>query len=477
MPAMPIDKLVLLGLAAAGAATFFAWCATQERRDRGVVVVALIFVLVVVEAVLWPNQQDVPNGLFNFGIGGYSVRLPEILIPLALGARVAATGAPRRIGWPAFWLGLFLLWYGTAGVMGLIEGYAMNEVLFEAKAIVYVGGGFALAAGVPALRYFDTRALQWIVLPTAALAVLLIFTSQRNQFIELPIPGARAPRFGEIGADAASVFVALGLFALTIELTHKPLRLSMVAASSLLVIASLFAEQRAAIVGLAASVVVLGIAWSASAGRRRFRVTPTELALAGMIVVGVVLLPGVVDAIAGSPEETRLPLADTVDSTFFGEGNRQSADQRVGQLDAVKEVFRDRPVTGFGLGRQITFFASGLGRWETIALSHNIYTDLLMRAGMVGLLLFSIPAVMLLADARRTWRSASDGRVAVIALTAGAIAVGLLAKGGVESILEKVRLAVLLGFLFGMARSAAVARDTTPSFDDELGRVPVLTHQ
>jgi len=163
-----------------------------------------------------------------------------------------------------------------------------------------------------------------------------------------------------------------------------------------------------------------------------------------------------------------LPLAATVDATFFGEGNQQSAQQRVGQLDVVRQMFRERPVTGYGLGREITYYATGLGRFETIALTHNIYTDIFMRAGVVGLALFVVPMTMLLVDARRTWRRAVDERVAVIALVCSAIALGLLAKGGVESILEKVRLAVLLGLALGAARAAVVA-SRSASWGDAIG--------
>lgn len=454
---LPVDKLVLVGIAAAAGWVLFTWCVAQERRGRAIDVVVLVFALVVVESVLWPNQQDVPSGPFNIGVGGYSVRLPDVLLPLALAARLTAVGRPRRVGWPAFWLMTFLAWYAALGVVGLLEGHRVNEVVFEAKAILYVGGAFALAVGVPAADYFDLRRLPRLVLPAAAIAALLVFTAQRNQVIDLPVPGG-APQFGEVGADLASVFVALGLFALALEFARRPPRLAVIAGGTVLLVSAFFAEQRAALLGLAVSFGALGLAWAGKAGRRRFSVTPTELMLTALAVVTLFLVPSVLNALTGKYVEDPLPLADTLDATFFGEGNEQSAQQRVGQLDVVREMFRHRPVSGYGLGREITYYATGLGRFETIALTHNIYTDLLMRTGVVGLGLFVVPMVMLLLDARRTWRTAIDERVAVVALVFGAIAVGLLAKGGVESILEKVRLAVLLGLVLGAARSAACAR-------------------
>ena len=46
------------------------------------------------------------------------------------------------------------------------------------------------------------------------------------------------------------------------------------------------------------------------------------------------------------------------------------------------------PFCGWGLGQTISFFDVGPRQFVTSYLTHNILTDLLLRTGLVGLLLF-----------------------------------------------------------------------------------------
>jgi hypothetical protein len=60
------------------------------------------------------------------------------------------------------------------------------------------------------------------------------------------------------------------------------------------------AGQRAALTGLATSVGVVGLAWLARTGRRRLRVTPTQLGLLGLALLAALLVPVVVQAATGT---------------------------------------------------------------------------------------------------------------------------------------------------------------------------------
>jgi len=78
----------------------------------------------------------------------------------------------------------------------------------------------------------------------------------------------------------------------------------------------------------------------------------------------------------------------------------------------------------------------------------------LYRTGVIGLLLFAIPVLLALGTGVRGWLGAGDRLVAAVALGCTAVALGLLAKGLVESIFEKYRLTIFLAILIGLAIGA-----------------------
>ena len=110
-------------------------------------VVFFILGMIIAESVLYPNENTITRGLFHPGTGTLQFRLPEVLISVALIARLIVRGAPRTIGRPA------LLWAALAGwfVLEAVEGHLRHNdfttLTFEAKLIIYIMGGYALAAG------------------------------------------------------------------------------------------------------------------------------------------------------------------------------------------------------------------------------------------------------------------------------------------------------------------------------------------
>ena len=108
---------VLLAAAVVGAcllALFVHW----ERQSQEHRPVALILALLAVELVLYDNQENMPRGIFHPGVGSLDVRLPEVLICLALVARLVARGRPRSIGLPA------LLWAAVAAWAATVRAAA-----------------------------------------------------------------------------------------------------------------------------------------------------------------------------------------------------------------------------------------------------------------------------------------------------------------------------------------------------------------
>jgi O-antigen ligase len=92
-------------------------------------------------------------------------------------------------------------------------------------------------------------------------------------------------------------------------------------------------------------------------------------------------------------------------------------------------------------------------------LFHNIAFDVWLRLGLIGLLLAAGAALTLAGEALRSWRRATDTQVAGLALGGVVALAALLAKGMVESILEKDRLVVMLAVALGLMASATLAAD------------------
>ena len=82
-------------------------------------------------------------------------------------------------------------------------------------------------------------------------------------------------------------------------------------------------------------------------------------------------------------------------------------------------------------------------------VTENIGLDLWMRSGLIGLGLFVLALFFSLFDGLQAWRLHPDRMVAVLALALVAVVVGFVAKGMVESIFEKYRLATMLGLSLG----------------------------
>ncbi|MGH9149697.1 MAG: O-antigen ligase family protein, partial [Acidimicrobiales bacterium] len=259
-----------------------------------------------------------------------------------------------------------------------------------------------------------------------------------------------------------------GLLALVLAAARSARPLGLLVAAAPLLVSTVAARQRAAVLGLVAAAAVVALAWVAPTARRRLRVTPTEVGLVALVVIALLVVPAAVAGL-GAGRPAAVPLADEVAVTFTSPGKQQSAQERVNQWQVATALWRERPFLGHGLG--VVFRYSGVGERVVVAsdVFHSIFYDLLVRTGLVGLCLFAAAMAFTLRDGVRAWRYAGDGFVAAVALVGAALVVGLLAKGMVESILEKDRLVVAMGLLLGVVRAAATgaARVLTVGRDEE----------
>lgn len=421
----------------------FVWFLRLEREGRAVVVVGVLLGLVIVESALYQSQNEIPAGLFHPEYEGSSFRLLDVVIPAAILARLLqGTRSPPQ--WSGLlWLAL-LAWLATAGLVGVYDGNPLQLVGFHAKVIIYLGA-LLLSAGVPLAAYLDRgrpeRVLGW----SAGLALVLIATDIANVSVTADLPILPLQELGTLGSDLATIFTSLGALALAIGLFAPERRGRLLASAAVLLTTPAVADQRAAFIALALSIATVFAGMLLS--RRRVHVTPTEGVLA-IAAVAAILLVSALPGLTGG-RSFKLPLQDTLTTTFTSYEEVLTTRDRLNQWTAAGRLIEERPVLGWGLGKQYTYYDPGNLVFKQIDLTHNVFGDLLLRAGAVGLALFLLALGSTSISLLRAWWTQSDDRAAAFALGIGALVAGLLGKGMAESIFEKYRLAVMLGLGIG----------------------------
>ena len=468
--------VVLLAIVGLAAVLVFAGFVRLERAGKRMTSVLVIFGLVLAEAWIYPNQSLIPAGIFHpvlgsgSGVGGadsgLSFRLPEILVPMAFMARMLARRRPLLLKAASLWWLAFLTWLAAAAVIGVENGNSANLALFEAKAIAYIGF-FVLVAGVPANEFAHGRTFRRFLYGSSALAAIGILLNQLKANISLAIPGVPISNMGAMGADAATIFLSLGLIAAAIAICSEH-QTRLIIASLPLLFASIVAEQRAALLAMVVALALFTVA--IAVGWKRVRSTPTELGLGVATFIALLLVPVLVTAIVGK-RQPAVPFSGTVNAAFDTQAKALSAQDRLNQWATARRLISENPILGSGLGFTYQHYDPGYKVFVTTDLTHNIALDLLMRVGAIGLGLFLIALVITLFDGIATWLKHPDVLIAAVAVASVCALSGLMAKGMVESIFEKYRLATLLGFLVG-----AVASTTLSLTAPERARDPEVIH-
>ena len=439
-----------LGVSCAGAALLLVLnlFVRFERGGRTDLTLQVVLGTIVVDAALNPAGFSTPTGLFRLQVGPYSVFLAEVVVGLALAARLATRRPAARWSADMLWWVAFFLWMLDAAALGILAGHPANLVLFESKALVYIGGSFALAAG----GRLHGEGLWHLIRWAAPVAGLLIVLDQTGVRVTADLPLVSLRSFGQMGADAATIFGALGLVGLLLAGPQRRRPLDAVAALVLLA-APLVCQQRAALIGWAISIAVA--AGLTALRRRRWR-PPARRAGVALVALGLgaVLVVPLSARLARDPA-TAVPLAGQIRQSFVRPAKQQSWQSRRNQWAVAPAVVAEHPWVGSGLGTTYWHFELAQNQLIETDVTHNLLLDLLMRTGVVGLSLFLLALSLSLRNGLTVlWRSPDD---VLAALCTGlvAVAAGLLAKGMVESVLEKYRIAVLLGLSLGALRSAA----------------------
>jgi hypothetical protein len=455
-----------IGLALVVSILLLAWFTGAERQGRAT---SLFFILglLVAETALYGNQSDVPTGLLHPGTQPLTFRFVDAVIAVALIARLIARGMPKRIGLaPMLWVGFLILLAG-GGIVGAFEGNSIDLVTFEGKAVLYIGV-MAVAAGVPARTLFAERGLTRVLYTSAAVATVLCFTDLTGFRFNVFIPGIGHARVGGIDGDTATILVSLGIIAIVLGACSEKGRLGMLLASGPLLVTPFLSLQRAAMVtfGVGLFVVVL----LAPMGWKRLRTTPTEVALATLVIIGVFLSATLLSAAArGRPAQ--VPLASKLSVALYSPGKQLSAQDRINQLVAVRPLLAEKPLLGWGLGKTYVYWEPGYQRFILVDITHNVLTDVILRMGIVGLLFLLAATTLSLKDGVAAWRRHRNDLAAALAFACTAVVMGLLAKGLVESIFEKYRIATLLGLTLGMIRALATSAEEAAPEQADKGRL------
>jgi hypothetical protein len=442
-------QILIAGLTLGSLLALLGWAGAMERRGRGAAVVAFVVGLNLLDAALYPSQNEVSTGLFHPQIGSLSFRAIDVVIPVVLLAHLLQRR--RRESTPAtglLWLA-FLAWLATAAVLG---AYAGNDLQVVAFALLYLGVLF-LVASVPLENYLAGNGLQRFLQAAATLALLLVASDTLGVAVTSELPIVPLDNAGRLGSDAGTLFASLGIVALALGLYTPHTRAAFLLPAVPLLAAPLAADQRAAFLGLGFSALVLIAA--AVRSQRRVHVTPTEVSLVVLAVTACLLAPSLIALALG--QEPPAPVRDNLSSTFTSREEQLTTEARLNQLRVSAPLVGERPLLGWGLGKEYIYFEPGYREFQPINLTHNIFSDLLLRTGLVGLLFFLVALSLSLAHGMRTWRSQAANLTAALSLAATAVVVGLVAKGMVESIFEKYRLAVALGVALGLTLSGARA--------------------
>lgn len=451
-----------------GFGLLFLWFVRLERTGREIVVVAFIVALLVVDAALYPGFEAAP-GVFHPTFGALSFRPYEVVIVLALAARLLSQGAPRRISAAGLWWLAFFGWLLTQAVVGLYVRHPAEIVAFEAKVIVYLGA-MVLAAGIPAEEYAYGKIVTHLVAFASAVASLMIVLDFSGLRFTGAIPGIRVEEFGRIGSDLASILLAIGTVALSLGMAKGRGGFALVLAAAPLMVTVFVPSQRAVLLSFACLVVLIPMALVTATAWKRLRAAPAEVVMAALAVVALIMIPEMVSAWKGK-ETAPLPLVARASASFTSPAKLQSAEDRINQYRKAWPLITQKPLFGWGLGKTFFHYQPGPNEFIVSNVTHNIATDLVLRTGAVGLALFAVALTLSLSQGLRVWRENRNDAIACLALACLLVVVGLLAKGVVESIFEKFRLAVLMGIFLGMLRSLAVSHSLDRQISEPYQRI------
>ncbi len=432
-------------------------CIVLEERGRPHVAVIAVLLVVVVDALVYPDQGAVPTGPFRVALGGQEIRVADAVILVALVARLLVRGLPRRVtGEGLIWLAFFGL-FGFELFMGFANHHDSTLVIFQTKFILEAGGMAVLVAGVPAAIWTRRQMVIRAAWTIGLLSIVPIAVGAAGLDASVPLLAGSSLKFS---ADAATLLVSIGVLLLMIEVCSEQPRPVVIGWCSLFIISPVVAAQRAAVIGMAAALVCLVVLMAGRVWHERSAVRLSHL----LPLVALLVIPLGVMAIQGARTgslATDYPLKSSIDKTFLATGKQQSADIRLVVWRQGRDLALERPVLGWGLGQDFNIYQNnGSEDPFTGGDYHNIAIDIAVTTGLTGLGLLIVAVCTSLWSAYATWHRASRSAIAALAAGSAIVMMELCTKGMFESIFQKFRLGILFGFAIGAILGVRVRPST-----------------
>lgn len=426
------------GLLLVGLLAWFYLLEIDGRRHTIFVVLAVVFL---VEAVIAGGGEFVPVGILRPQFGGQDFRPPDLVIVAAIGAHMLAARI-GRIGPVSFAWFPFVAVYAGGVAVGFLNSQAADLVLFEGKALLYIVGGALVASGADLERLMSSIGSVGVVLASVVLFAFVLRTAGIELTINTPVQDF--PRFGALSADTITILVALGAIVIVAESVRANPSYLRLVAGIVLLLAPVSSQQRASYLSLVATLVVLvflvgGRTWSARSSVRTVQV--------GLVTAVLMVVPLVGYLASGSSGV----VVSSLEDTFGGTGKQESAEARTTLYSEALDLIGENPIFGTGLGAQVTATVTA---GELTTPAHNVFLEMLMRVGIVGLTTFVIAVGVTWVLAVRVWRGAPGAAIASVGAGVAIIFAAVLAKAMVEPAISKFRLALVLGIALGALASA-----------------------
>jgi hypothetical protein len=470
-----LAHLLLILVALAFGSILFSWFHRLARADRHSTIVTFILGLIVLETGLY-ETIEVPIGLFHPSTGALKFETVDFIILVAVFATLAAGTGERVLTKTSLLWAAFGAWIMSEAVVGYLNRNPHSNIVYEVKVVLYIAL-FTVARRISLRDPRSQQSFARFLYFSAAMAGITVFLGTIGVRVNLNLPGLHGAQLGKVGSIGANLFVALGVLGLCMAVCSDRKRFPLLFVIAPLFVPPLMAHQRAALVTLAVSIGVLAALLPLA--RHKLRVTLAEGVLVVLAAVAFIAMPVFINGVIEGKRV--IPFSRSLSYALTSGEKKLTAQDRVNQLHEAKALIVQRPMTGWGLGRTITYYEVGFKVFLVTYLTHNIFVDLLLRTGAVGLALFLLAVIGSLSQGFKAWRYASDPMVAATALASVTILAGWLAHGQVESLFEHVQLAPLFGITIGLAQAAAsqlrepaAVYDIDPAdvYDETLGPVP-----
>jgi O-antigen ligase len=441
--------IVLLLGGALLAAALFAWFFVLESSGRRHTIFNVVVITFIVEAVLTPEVSAVPVGLFRPELFGQDFRPPDLLLFAALAARLLA-GRWGRIGPVGLAWSPFFAFYFTGVVIGLYVGLEFAQVLFQGKVLLYILGGLVVASGVDIDRLYESIGNLGLVLAPLLPIGLIVSLSSLEIAVDTPLQSF--PQLGLLSHDSVTILVVIGGAVIITEAVRTRPRWYVGLAGLALLLVPITRDQRGSYLTLAMVLVTLVIVTlGGRTWRRRSSVTGSQIAVIAAVLIAV----GTIGLVSGAP-------SGIVEEAFGGQGNEESAKERVRLYEESLTLAQEKPLFGHGVGMEVQTTRVNTGE-DLQTTAHNLVLDIWLRIGLVGVGFLLIALGVTVWTAAAVWRGRAPDKVAAIAIAGLLGVLGWLAKALVEPALDKFRLSLLLGLALGFVAASWRATD---SIDD-----------